>query len=117
MNYVALVYDGVGIGVPAALKLAGLDKKVKMIGESPSAVNLGYVAAGGEEMTVTQGYSEAMASAVDAAARLLSGQKVDPNELKLAYWVFKKGDPKNVAGSGSPVISNLYAQYLALWPK
>ena len=46
VNYVALSYDGVGVGLPAALKAAGLADKVKIIGEAPTATNVSYVEAG-----------------------------------------------------------------------
>ncbi len=116
VNYIAYNYDGVGVGIPAALKVAGLDKKVKIIGESPSSQNLADVAAGRQEMTVTQGYYEAMASVVNQMARALSGQPVIQAEMKLDYWAFKKGSPKSWAGSGQVAVKDLYSQYLKLWP-
>ena len=54
VNRVALSYDGIGAGLPAALKAAGLDKKVQFIGEAPTSTNLSYVQSGQEAATVSR---------------------------------------------------------------
>jgi ribose transport system substrate-binding protein len=114
---IVYAYDGVGTGVPAALEAAGLNKKVRIIGQSPSPTSIGYINAGEQSATVTQGYYELWAGVLDATARVISGQDVDPNELKMPAWLYTANSPKTATGSDAPVVPDLYAQFLALWPQ
>jgi len=58
-----------------------------------------------------------MAAAVNQMARAFTGQKVNLNEMKLAYWAYSKSSPPSWVGSGRPAVKNLYGQFLSLWPK
>ena len=100
VNRVALGYDGIGLGLPAALKAAGLADKVQVVGEAPTATNLSYVESGGQAATVGQGYYEIWANLVDAAARAMTGQSLDANAaFKPPYWLVTK---ENVAEANPP---------------
>jgi ribose transport system substrate-binding protein len=80
INRVALGYDGLGLGLPAALKATGLADKVQVIGEAPTATNLSYVQSGQQAATVGLGYYEIWANLVDAATRYMTGQSLAPKQ-------------------------------------
>jgi len=115
VNYVAFTLDGAAIGLPAALKAAGLSNKVKFLGASPSVENLGYVAAGEEAATVNQDYYGEMYEMADAAGRTFLHEKVagvDPTTIQ--YWVETKSNLISSTGFG-PVVPNMIAKYKKLW--
>lgn len=119
VNTVAVDYDGVAVGLPAALKAAGLDKKVKLVGEAPTATNLSYVQAGTEGATVHQGYYEIWAHYVDAAARHLTGQSLAPNEAWTVPWflVTKENIAEANGTKFGPIIDDLNDQLKQIWGK
>jgi ribose transport system substrate-binding protein len=119
VNYVGMSYDAMAIGLPAALKAAGLQNKVHIIGEAPSSENVGYILAGQQAATVTQPYYDLWTAILDAAALKLSGQSVAPvqNKRVVQYYIYSKGVPKSKDGLSGPVVPGLYAKYKALWPK
>jgi ribose transport system substrate-binding protein len=116
VNYIAFSLDGADVGLPAALRAAGLSK-VKFIGASGTIQNLGYIQAGQEGGTANQGYYEEMAHLVDAAARYVTHQSLAPDEnYPLAYWLETKSNLQQSGGLGfKPVVPNLYAQLEKLW--
>jgi ribose transport system substrate-binding protein len=117
VNRVVLSYDGVGVGLPAALKAAGLDGKVQFIGEAPTATNLSYVQNGTEGATVSQGYYEIWAAFIDAAARAMTGQSLAPDVAWKAPWFLVTKDNVSQGTGFSPVVPNLDAQLKAIWKK
>jgi ribose transport system substrate-binding protein len=91
VNRVVLSYDGIGLGLPAALKAAGLAGKVQFIGQDPTETNLSYVQTGEEGASVASGYYSIWANLVDAAARYMTGQSLAANiALPLPDWVITK---------------------------
>jgi ribose transport system substrate-binding protein len=114
INYVVLSYDPISVGLPAALKAAGLNTKVKFVGEAPSPTNLGYVASGEEAATINQGFYELEAQEVDAAARYLTGQSIAPDQSLPPhyYWIETKNNLQSKTGFG-PVDPNLYTKFKA----
>jgi ABC-type sugar transport system substrate-binding protein len=118
VNRVALSYDGVGVGLPAALKAAGLAGKVQFVGEAPTATNLAYVKAGTEGATVSQGYYEIWATFVDAAARAATGQSLAPDQgWKPPWFLVTKDNIDKVGTNFGPVVPNLNEQLKKLWNK
>lgn len=119
VNWVALVYDGEDIGLPAALKSAGLSNKVHFIGEAPSSTNIAYVNAGEEAATVTRGYWEEWAVEMDAAAREVTHQSLAPDVNWTAHdepaFLYKKGMPLRDTGSAGPDLPNFAAQLKKIW--
>jgi ribose transport system substrate-binding protein len=119
VNRVALSYDGIGAGLPAALKAAGLNTKVQFIGEAPTSTNLSYVQTGQEAATVSQGYYEIWAMFVDAAARELTGQSLTPDENWHVPWFLVTKD--NIAAAGGstakPLVPNLNGELAKIWGK
>jgi len=117
VNRVALSYDGIGTGLPAALKAAGLADKVKIVGEAPTATNLSYVQAGTQGATVNQGYYEIWAMFVDAAARQLTGQSLAPNEAWKPTWFLATKDSLTSGTEFKPIIPDLNDQLKQIWLK
>jgi ABC-type sugar transport system substrate-binding protein len=117
LNYIVYSTDSLGIGLGAALKAAGLGNKIKTTGNSPSPANLADIASGVQTSTVSQGFWETYAGVIDATARLLTKQPVAPGDLRLRYWLYTKNTPTTLSGSTGPVVKDLYARYLKLWPK
>ncbi|HEX6713081.1 MAG TPA: substrate-binding domain-containing protein [Thermoleophilaceae bacterium] len=118
VNRVALGYDGLGFGLPAALKSAGLADKVQFIGEAPTETNFAYVRAGQEGATVSQGYYEIWSNLLDAAARTLTKQSITANNAWKVPWFLVTKDNINSAGTGfGPVVPNLTKELDKLWNK
>lgn len=117
INYVVFSNDALGIGFPAALRAAGLDKRVKFVGHAPSVENLGYVAAGQEAAAVNLDYYAIMATLIDGAARKMTGQPVAPaNNALSPVWVETKGHIVRTNGFG-PVMPDFYGQLRTIWLK
>lgn len=118
VNRVALAYDGIGVGLPAALKAAGLDKKVQFVGEAPTATNLAYVKSGQEGATVSQGYYEIWAAFLDAAARAATGQSLAPDTTwKPPWFLVTQNNIDKVGTKFGPVIPDLNDQLKKIWNK
>lgn len=118
VNRVALGYDGLDFGLPAALKAAGLADKVKFIGEAPTETNFSYVRNGTQGATVSQGYYEIWSNLVDAAARTVTGQSITANNNWKVPWFLVTKDNINSAGTGfGPVVPDLKQQLDKLWNK
>jgi ribose transport system substrate-binding protein len=116
VNYVVYSYDGVSVGLPAALKAVGLEKKVKFVGASGTVENLGYIQRGEQAATVSQGYYEVMAIMMDAAARHINGESVKPDQLPVPYFLVTKQTLTNATGFG-PVVPDLYGKLKKIWLK
>jgi ribose transport system substrate-binding protein len=117
INRIAVGYDGVAVGLPAALAAAGLSGKVKFIGEAPTATNLAYVQAGTEAATVSQGVYEIWAMYLDAAARALTGESLAPdNAWKVPWFLLTQSNYSQGTGY-APVVTNLNGQLKQIWKK
>jgi ABC-type sugar transport system substrate-binding protein len=117
VNYVAFSLDAAAIGLPAALRAAGLNGKVKFVGASPTVENLGYVASGDEAATVNQPYYETQAILMDAAARYVTGQSLAQDQsYQIQYFVETKGNLARTSGFG-PVVPDLYGKLKKIWRK
>jgi ribose transport system substrate-binding protein len=118
VNRVALGYDGLDFGLPAALKAAGLADKVKFIGEAPTETNFSYVRDGTQGATVSQGYYEIWSNLVDAAARTVTGQPITANDKWKVPWFLVTKDNIDSAGTGfGPVVPDLKQELGKLWDK
>ena len=118
VNRVALGYDGLGFGLPAALKAAGLSGKVQFIGEAPTETNFSYVRSGQEGATVSQAYYEIWANMLDAAARTVTGQSISVNNSWKVPWFLVTKENINSAGTGfGPTVPDLTEQMKKIWDK
>lgn len=112
-KYVVLSIDGaLGVGLPAALKAAGLND-VTVVGDGPDTTTLQYIESGLQKATVTFPYYEEMFAQVDALARIFAG--VDPEEnVTIPRW-FVTEDTLPTATEIFPVVEDVQEQYFALW--
>jgi ribose transport system substrate-binding protein len=118
VNRVALGYDGLGFGLPAALKAAGLSGKVQFIGEAPTETNFSYIRSGQEGATVSQAYYEIWSTMLDGAARAVTGQPLAQDVSWKVPWFLVTKQNINSTGTGfGPVIPNLTQQLSTLWKK
>jgi ABC-type sugar transport system substrate-binding protein len=117
INRIAVGYDGVDVGLPAALASAGLSGKVKFVGEAPTATNLAYVQAGTEGATVAQGYYEIWSMYLDAAARALTGQSLAPDIAWKVPWFLLTQSNYSQGTGYAPIVTNLDGQLKQIWKK
>ena len=112
-KYVALSVDGaLGVGLPAALKAAGLND-VKVIGEGPDTTTLQYISSGQQEASVTFPYYEEMFAQVDALARMFAGVPPESDTFVPTWIVTKDNLPTDK--EIFPVVEDTIAQYFKLW--
>ena len=77
--------DGLTVGLPAALKAAGL-RDVKIVGQGATPTNLQYMHSGDQAADVAFPYYEVMWSMVNAAAEHEAGVPVTPS-VAPPLWV------------------------------
>jgi ABC-type sugar transport system substrate-binding protein len=118
VNYVADMLDAATVGLPAALKSAGLSGKVQFVGQDGATENIGYVKAGEQSATLEQGYYEVSAALVDAAARWMTKQSLAPTHAyQTPWWFATKQAPLSEALTNQAIVPNLYKQLAKLWGK
>jgi ABC-type sugar transport system substrate-binding protein len=115
INYVFVVNDGLSLGLPAALKSAGLGGKVKFVGSDPSPANLAAIAAGEELASVPAATKEFGWYEADILARAFVGaDQPDVSELEATIWT------KDNLPSTTDVVAlnpNFEDQFKKLWGK
>ncbi|WP_200304646.1 sugar ABC transporter substrate-binding protein [Streptomyces adelaidensis] len=112
VKYVVLSADNaLAIGLPAALKAAGLGD-VKVFGEGPDTTVLQYIANGSMDGTIMFPYYEEMFAMVDAVVRKTVG--VPLVDSGTPVWIINKD---NLPSSSSlfPVVEDVQEQYFKLW--
>jgi ribose transport system substrate-binding protein len=112
VDYVIASTDGITVGLPAALKAAGLTR-VKIVGQGATPVNLQYLHTGQEAADVAFPYFEAMYSMVSAVFQHYAGMQIAAS-VAPPLWILT---PQNAptATQAFPVVSNYQAEYGALW--
>lgn len=112
-KFVALSLDAFAIGLPAALRAAGLSD-VQIVGEAPTGTNLAYLASGQEAASVYLTYYLNDFLMMDALARIFSGVPlVRPAQ---PVWLLTKANlPAGAAKGVLEVPGNLVKQFAALW--
>ncbi|MTD12554.1 substrate-binding domain-containing protein [Nakamurella sp. YIM 132087] len=113
VKYVIQATDFLGIGLPAALKAAGLND-IKIIGLGPDTVNLGYIAAGQQAMSVYFPLFEDTFAAADALARAFAGQP--QVAWQPPVWALTK---ENLPSTDTlfPVVVDYKEQFSKIWGK
>jgi ABC-type sugar transport system substrate-binding protein len=112
VNTVVICTDAVTIGLPAALKAAGMDD-IKIIGQGADTTNLQYIHAGQETASVAFPYYEVLWAMVDAAARHAAGVEQVPSTWPQAWILTQDNAPD--ATSIFPTVANYEAAFTALW--
>jgi ribose transport system substrate-binding protein len=112
VGYVVASTDSVTVGLPAALKAAGLTH-VKVVGQGATPVNLTYLHTGQEAADVAFPYFEAMYSMVGAVFEHYAGEQITPS-VAPPLWILT---PQNAptASQAFPVVPDLQSQYAAAW--
>jgi len=114
VKYLVSSVDAIILGLPAALKAAGLDD-IKIIGEGPNTTNLQYLASGEQDATIAFPYYEEMYAMVDALARKFSGAPIEP-AFDPPIWLLTKD---NVPSTTElfPLVVDVKDQFAKLWGK
>jgi ribose transport system substrate-binding protein len=113
IHYVVAATDGLTIGLPAALKAAGLTD-VKIVGQGATPTNLQYLHSGQEAFDVAFPYYEALWSMVTAAAQSAAGVAVTPS-VAPPLWLLTPSNAPPMTTQAFPVVPGYQAQYKALW--
>ena len=117
INYVAYSLGALNVGVPAALRQAGLANKVKLIVNVGDAENYQYIASGQTHAAMAFSNVDQTWVWADALARLFTGQSIDVDrKAHLPYMLITKN---NLISTGSefPLVANYQEQWKKLWGK
>ena len=100
VNYLVMSFDDMSLGVPEALRAAGLDKNIQIIGQSGNEATAESIASGGlQTATIPQGVGQMAYKALDVLARHFNGDSLDADSELLPIWIQTKetiGDPKDL---------------------
>lgn len=117
VNYVVAGADDSLVGLPAALRAAGLGDKIKAIGLAPSTVNLNYIKNDQiEKATISFPNAEIAWKLMDVLARHFVGASLAPATSILPRRILTKDgivDP-NTLGPTTPTYAE---EFKALWNK
>jgi ribose transport system substrate-binding protein len=113
VNYVVASTDAITIGLPAAIKAAGLSN-VKIVGQGATPTNIQYLHSGQEAADVAFPYYEVMYAMVNAAIQDKAGMTVAPSVAPPA-WLLTPENAPNTTAQVFPVVTGYQSQYQALW--
>lgn len=117
INYVAYSLGALNVGVPAALRQAGLANKVKLIVNVGDAENYQYIASGQTHAAMAFSNVDQTWVWADALARLFTGQPIDVDrKARLPYMLITK-DNLISTGSEFPLVANYQEQWKKLWDR
>ena len=117
INYVAYSLGALNVGVPAALRQAGLANKVKLIVNVGDAENYQYIASGQTHAAMAFSNIDQTWVWADALARLFTGQPIDVDrKAQLPYMLITKN---NLISTGSefPLVKDYQEQWKKIWGK
>jgi ribose transport system substrate-binding protein len=113
VHYVVASTDGVTIGLPAALKAAGITD-VKIVGQGATPTNIQYLHTGEESADVAFPYYEVMYAMVNAAIQDKAGMTVAPS-VAPPSWLLTPQNAPDTTAQVFPVVTTYQSQYQALW--
>jgi ribose transport system substrate-binding protein len=113
VKYVVASTDGLTIGLPGALKAAGLTS-VKLVGQGATPTNIQYLHSGQEVGDVAFPYNEVMWAMVNAVVQHEAGMTITPS-VAPPLWLLTPSNAPNTTASIFPVVVDYQAQYKALW--
>lgn len=113
VTWVTVSVDALAVGLPAALKAAGLSD-VQIVGEGATSTNLQYIHAGQQSASVAFPYYEVMWAMVDAAARYEAGTTV-PASIGATPWLLIKANAPNTNSDAFPTVADYASQFKKLW--
>jgi ABC-type sugar transport system substrate-binding protein len=112
VNYIALSTDSLAVGLPAAMKAAGLTK-VKIVGQGATATNLQYLRSGQQTVSVAFPFYESMFMMLDAVVRHAAGAPIIPSTTP-PQWLLTQDNAPNT-DQIFPIVTNCVDQFKALW--
>lgn len=112
VKYVVAGADSLLIGVPAALKAAGLSG-IQLFGETPGEINLQYIDTGAQAGTVGNTSFEQLYAQFDYIVRHVAGAEL-PEPQRIPLWVVDKTNKPDTMKI-FPSITGLAALYAAAW--
>jgi len=115
VNYVVASTDGVTIGLPAALKAAGLSR-VKIVGQGATPTNIQYLHSGQQAADVAFPYYEVMYAMTNAAIQAKAGMPVLAS-VAPPKWLLIPANAPVTTSKVFPVVISYQSQYEALWGK
>jgi ribose transport system substrate-binding protein len=118
INYVYVVNDDAGLGLPAAMRAAGVTG-VKYVGANATSANFSAVTSGQELAIIPASTAEFGWYQADILARYFAGvPQVNESQTDVQIWT-AKDIPKDAASSGGAVVVDpgYQTQFLKLWGK
>jgi len=115
IKYLISSTGGLTVGLPAALKAAGLGS-VKILDQAPSLQGYEYIATGEQSLTVNFPTNESMWQATDTFARVFTGPSIAPDEVPPQYWATVSSNLPSTS-TYFPNVANYQSQFEALWGK
>ena len=117
VNYVAYSLGVLNVGVPAALRQAGLANKVKTIVTVGDAENYQYIASGQSQAAMAFSNVETPWVWVDALARTFTGQSIAVDrKAQLPFMLITKNNLISTS-SEFPIVASYQQQWKTLWGK
>lgn len=113
VNYVVASTDAITLGLPEALKTAGLSN-VTIVGQGATPTNIEYLHSGEEGADVAFPYYEVMYAMVNAAIQDKAGMTVAPSVAPPSWLLTPQNAPTTTA-QVFPVVTSYQSQYQALW--
>jgi ribose transport system substrate-binding protein len=116
-NYILLSFGSMVLGVPEALKEAGLDGHVKLVSQAGLNLNFNYIAKGQQAVDMTLSHLNLAYAAMDVMARVWNGQDVS-RISSILPTIFLTKDNLNFDPSSNttwPMPETLQQQYKTLW--
>jgi ribose transport system substrate-binding protein len=101
INYITMSFDDMSVGVVEALRAAGLNTKISIIGQSSNKTAAQSIkSGGGQTATIPQGVGQMAYKALDVLARHFNGDPLTADTANLLpIWIQTKatiGDPNNL---------------------
>jgi ABC-type sugar transport system substrate-binding protein len=112
VKYVAMSTDSLAIGVPAALKAAGLTG-IKIVGQGATSTNLQYLHSGQQAVSVAFPYYESMMMMLDAVVRHAAGVPILASVTPPQWLLTASNAP--TTDNIFPIVTDVVAQFEKLW--
>jgi ABC-type sugar transport system substrate-binding protein len=112
VKYAVMSTDSLAVGLPAALKAAGMND-IKIVGQGATATNLEYLHAGQQAVSVAFPFYESMFMMVDAVVRKQAGVPIVPS-VTPPQWLLTQ-DNAPTTSKIFPIVENALDQFKALW--
>jgi ABC-type sugar transport system substrate-binding protein len=105
--------DALTIGLPAAIKAAGLSG-INVIGQGATPTNIQYLHANEQYADVAFDYYEELYAMVNAVAEHVAGVTVQPATAP-PLWVLTPTNAPSTSSAAFPVVADYQQEYEALW--